>query len=231
MERTLTMPPHKPEALHQFGCPRGWRGRLIGHLMALKNGAMNRAALDQLDPQPGERVLEVGFGPGRTLGRVARLTGPGIAPGGFVAGIDHSMAMVRQASWRNRRLIAAGQAELRHASVADIPYPDGHFDKAFAVNAFQFWPQPLAGLRELHRVLRPGGKLVLTLRAAAQPLRWDLSCAARGAERVESARQAMQAAGFDEITLTQRPVGRLLAVCVIGVKPGAGDEPPSGSEQ
>jgi SAM-dependent methyltransferase len=161
--------------LHQFGWPRGGVGWLVGHLMALKNGAMNRAALAQLDPRPGERVLEIGYGPGRTLKQVARRLA-----GGLAAGLDHSEIMARQAARRCRRLIRRGRVEVKCGGVSAIPYPGESFDKAFAVNCFQFWPRPIDDLREVCRVLTPGGRLVLTIRAAERPLRFDLARASGG---------------------------------------------------
>jgi SAM-dependent methyltransferase len=206
-----------PAQLHQFARPRGWVGWLVGHVMALKNGAMNRAALAQLDPRAGERVLEIGYGPGRTLKQVARRLG-----GGLAAGLDHSEVMARQAARRCRRLIRQGRVEVSCGGVSAIPYADESFDKAYAVNCFQFWPSPVDDLREVARVLRPGGRLVLTIRAAERPLRFDLARASGGLSRVERARQAMVAAGFEGIAVQRRKAGRLLAVSVVGRRPGEG---------
>ena len=86
------------------------------------------------------------------------------ATSGFVVGIDISDAMVAQARRRIAAMVRAGRVELRQAGVSRIPYPDGRFDKALAVNTYQFWPAPEDDLRELRRVLRPGGLLALGLR-------------------------------------------------------------------
>jgi SAM-dependent methyltransferase len=211
----VIMSAQKGAELHQFARPRGRVGWLVGHVMALKNGAMNRAALDRLDPRPGERVLEIGYGPGRMLKAVARRL-----EGGFAAGLDHSEVMARQAARRCRRLIRQGRVEVRCGGVSAIPYADESFDKVYAVNCFQFWPDPVGDLKEVRRVLRPGGRLVLTIRAAERPLRFDLARASGGLSRVERARQAMAAAGFEDIAVHRRKAGRLLAVCVVGRRPG-----------
>ncbi len=212
---TLAMRPGDVAELPQFGRPRGWVGGLVGHLMALKNGAMNRAALARLELAPGDRVLEIGCGPGKTLRQVAGLVGDG-----FAAGLDHSPVMARQAARRNRRLVQAGRVEVKCGCVSETPYPAESFDKAFAVNSFQFWPNPVSDLVELYRVLTPGGRLVLAIRAADRPLRLDLADAAGGMARVERARQAMAAAGFADVLVTADTAGRLLAVCVVGHKHG-----------
>jgi ubiquinone/menaquinone biosynthesis C-methylase UbiE len=105
-----------------------------------------------LDLQPGDRVLEIGFGHGCTLAAVAAR-----ADRGRVIGVDPSEVMVRQASRRNRRAVTQGRVALHRAGVEAIPCGDAAFDKAFAVNSFQHWPDPLACLVEVKRVLTPGG--------------------------------------------------------------------------
>jgi SAM-dependent methyltransferase len=214
----VIMPARESTDLHPFGWPRGRVGWLVGHVMALKNGAMNRAALDHLDLQAGDRVLEIGYGPGKTLRQVARRL-----ERGFAAGLDHSEVMARQAARRCRRLIRQGRVEIKCGGVSEIPYAEASFDKVFAVNSFQFWPSPVDDLTEVRRVLRPGGRLVLTIRAAERPLRFDLARASGGLSRVERARQAMAAAGFADIAVHRRKAGRLLAVSVVGHKPATRD--------
>ena len=108
----------------QFGHPRGLVGWLVGHLMAVKNQGRSRWVLDLLDIRPEHRVLEVGFGSGVDIRRAAER-----ARHGWVAGIDHSRTMVRQASRRNAGRIRPGQVELRQASAEALPYADGTFDR------------------------------------------------------------------------------------------------------
>jgi ubiquinone/menaquinone biosynthesis C-methylase UbiE len=140
--------------------PQSALGWLFGHLLAFLNDGMNRKAVQLLDIGPMDRVLEIGFGHGKTLRQLARQ-----ARDGFVAGIDFSAVMVRQAQWRNQDLIRAGRVEVKLASVSNIPYPDAEFDKVCAVNTYQFWPDPEDDLQEVRRVLRPGGGMVLAVRA------------------------------------------------------------------
>lgn len=142
-----------------FACPDGWVGAAVGHLMAYKNEAMNRFAVEQLRLAPDEQVLEIGFGPGRTIELMATQV-----PHGLVAGIDHSMTMVTQAAKRNEAAIKAGRVELQQGSVSNIPYEYARFSKVVAVNNYQFWPNHELDLTEVQRVMQPGGKLVLGLR-------------------------------------------------------------------
>ena len=99
----------------------------------------------------GPRVLEVSFGTGWLLTRYAD---------NFEAhGVDLNERMVAIAQ---RNLQRAGMnAELRHANVEALPYPDGHFDTVVNTMAFSGYPNGQRAMSELHRVLRPQGRLVL----------------------------------------------------------------------
>jgi len=143
----------------QFGCPRGPVGWLVGHVMAAKNRSRGEWVLSRLGLGALSDVLEVGFGPGVDVARAARVAR-------FVAGIDHSAEMVRQASRRNRATIAAGRVDLRQGPAHSIPWPNDRFDVAFSVNALHFSRDLERPLAEMRRVVRPCGLLAV----AVQPL-------------------------------------------------------------
>lgn len=147
------------EALRrQFACPTGWLGRVAGRLMARANRSLNAWAVALLDLERVDRVLEVGCGPGTGLALALRAVDRGA-----VTGVDASAVMVAQAARRNRTALREGRLRLLHAEVSRLPCADASFDKAFAVNAAQFWPDPIADLREVRRVLRRHGLLVLVV--------------------------------------------------------------------
>ncbi|MGH6834999.1 MAG: class I SAM-dependent methyltransferase [Methylocella sp.] len=109
-----------------------------------------------LDVQPSDKVLEVGFGPGVGIQLLSSA-----APAGHVAGIDASKEMVAQATTRNKKAVESGQVELRHGFVASLPFAGNTFDKALAINSMQVWPDAVAGLAEMRRVLKSGGEVAL----------------------------------------------------------------------
>jgi ubiquinone/menaquinone biosynthesis C-methylase UbiE len=109
-----------------------------------------------LDIQPNNRVLEVGFGPGVGIQFLARS-----ASAGYVAGVDYSEEMIKQTTRRNVRAIESGRVDLRHGSVESLPFEDNIFDKALAINSMQVWPDAVAGLQEMRRVLKTGGRIAL----------------------------------------------------------------------
>jgi ubiquinone/menaquinone biosynthesis C-methylase UbiE len=192
----------------QFGNPRGVVGHLVGILMALKNRARSAWAVDQLKIHHGDAILEIGAGPGLTLKSVAARV-----PDGFVAGIDHSATMVRQSSSRNRKGLEAGRVSVTRASVDLLPFPDNHFDQVFTINSMMFWPDPAAGLREVKRVLKPGGRVSVFY----QP--HGAKTTARVRELGERIRSEVRAAGFEDIILIVKEMNPVACLRVAGLKP------------
>jgi ubiquinone/menaquinone biosynthesis C-methylase UbiE len=200
-------PSRRCRTASQFACPEGLPGRIAGRLMAIKNARMNEFAVEMLRVQPDDQVLEIGFGHGRAIRMIAER-----AEAGFVAGIDLSDVMVRQAAKYNLDLIVGGRVEVCQGSVANLPYECGRFTRALAVNNYQFWPNAEFNLVEIHRVMREGGLLVLCLRMHST----NRFALAPGFTEDEVADVAglVRWVGFRDIKIVKRNVGRE-ASCVI----------------
>jgi ubiquinone/menaquinone biosynthesis C-methylase UbiE len=123
-------------------------------MMACMNRDCGAWVGDLLEVGPNDSVLEVGFGPGVLIQRLSQQAG-------HVAGIDPSGVMVGQARARNRSAARSGRVDQRHGSVESLSFDDDTFDKALAINSMQVWPDAVAGLRQIRRVLRPGGRIAL----------------------------------------------------------------------
>ena len=192
----------------QFADPCGWRGWVVGWLMALKNRERSEWVLSLLDLRPGARVLEIGYGPGADVARVLRA-----ADGITVAGLDRSAVMRQLASRRNAGAVQDGRADLRVGEAGSLPFGENEFDSAFSINCAQFWPDPLAAATEIRRVLKPGGYAVIAL----QPRN-------RGATRETIARTGewlaatLTAAGFHEVYQRTHPMKPVPAVCALAAK-------------
>lgn len=139
--------------------PSGVFGRVLGAIMAVETRTLNDEVLRRLGVSPNERILEIGFGHGRTLERAAKAT-----PGARFAGIDHADDMVKALARRARRLVTEDRLEVRAGDSGALPWPDATFDGAFTVHTIYFWSDPAHHLAEIHRVLRPSGRLVLAFR-------------------------------------------------------------------
>ena len=140
---------------NQLRKPSGWFGRqIMARLLNRFNAPINTKTLDLLAVQPTDRVLEVGFGGGDLLGRIAER-----ATEGFVAGVDFAPEMVERCVRRYRVLVEQGRVAFRCADAKALPYPDGHFTKACTVNTLYFWDDPASVLGEFRRVLVEDGLL------------------------------------------------------------------------
>jgi SAM-dependent methyltransferase len=188
----------------QFGHPRGLIGSLVGRIMAIENRTRNTWALTLLDVQPGDRVLELGFGPGMAIERLACTTAASA-----IAGIDHSATMVRQARRRNAAAIATGRIDLQLGSFDTLPFPEGSFDRVLAVNALHFTSDLASGLSSVHRVLQPGGRLVIVI----QPvwLKGEDAVRQLGEELVAQ----VTAAGFINSRCVYQPMRPITAIGVL----------------
>ena len=142
----------------QFGNPSGLFGKFIGNGMARRNVYDAEWTVSLLNIQPHHHILEIGFGPGVSTQMASEK-----ASQGFVAGIDHSRTMLQAASQRNAAAIRSGRMELRYGDVASLPYSDQSFDIVFSLHSIYFWPKPVDCLKEIKRVLKPGGLLAITI--------------------------------------------------------------------
>jgi arsenite methyltransferase len=113
--------------------------------------AQRRSVRGWLELRPGERVLDVGVGPGFLAAEMAGEVGAD----GMVAGIDVSDSMLALARGR------AAAVDLRAGSVDSIPYPDASFDVAVSTQVLEYVADIPAALAELHRVVRPGGRILI----------------------------------------------------------------------
>jgi SAM-dependent methyltransferase len=174
-----------PRVAKRLAVPRGAVGWVSGRLMVALNADMNATLVDMLDLRGDERVLEVGYGPGVAIALLAdRL------PAGFIAGVDPSTAMLRQATRRNRTAVGQGRVDLRLGTASELRWPEGHFDVVCSVNAVQLFALDDAAT-EIRRVLRPGGRLAVGVHEwAADGLADDVpsALAMAGFQSVEATR-------------------------------------------
>ncbi|MEW6224500.1 MAG: methyltransferase domain-containing protein [Chloroflexota bacterium] len=137
------------------GVPRGPLGWVGARVIAKKPGFF-RAMAAELELQPDDVLLDVGCGAGDFLADQASHVG-------HVAGLDASEIPLSLARRRLADRIAAGTAEVVKGDAAALPWADGRFSVVTSQYFLKFLPHPEAALREMCRVLRPGGRAVVTL--------------------------------------------------------------------
>jgi ubiquinone/menaquinone biosynthesis C-methylase UbiE len=195
----------------QFGNPHGFLGRIAGWIMANRrsNRERNDWTVDLLNVQSGDRVIEIGCGPGLALEACLARAGDG-----RVVGLDHSQTMLDQARGRNAAASRDGRLELRLGSLEDLPAASGAFDKACSVNVVQFLPDRGAAFRKIYSVLKPNGVSATTyMPRGKNPSR------ANALKMADEVRRHMEAAGFANIRVEELPLEPVPAVCVIGEHP------------
>lgn len=154
-----------------------------------RNGAVTeRYVVEHLAAlRPTDTVLVIGPGPG-----VGLLAAAACTPQGSVIGVEPSAVIRRAAARRCARAIEAGRVELRDGTAEHTGRPSGSVDVVISVNNLQLWPHRATAFAELRRVLRPGGRLVVSLPDQAMPSR-----------REELRKQAADA-GYTETRISAR---------------------------
>ena len=109
--------------------------------------------LQRVSPQPGNRVLDVACG----TGIVARTAAPIVGGAGRVAGLDMNASMLDQARTMDPLI------DWREGDALALPFPEQEFDVVTCQQGLQFFPDRLKGIREMHRVLAPGGRLGIAI--------------------------------------------------------------------
>jgi protein-L-isoaspartate O-methyltransferase len=192
----------------QFRRPTGLFGRLAGWFMASRAEGRKRssASVDLLDPQPGDRVLEIGYGPGLAVAEIGRRLATGC-----VYGLDHSEEMHRMASRRCADLIARGVADLRVGGLDAVASLPGPFDRILSINVVLFWEDKEGALRILRDSLAPGGRIATTY----QPRHPGATAAdaTRMGERIEAIYTRLGLKNVRTETIDLKPVP---AICTLG---------------
>jgi SAM-dependent methyltransferase len=197
--------------------PSGLLGRIVARVMAKETPGENVFALELLQLQPEDAVLEIGCGHGETVAKAAKFVSR-------LSGIDFSPVMYRHATRRHRALVAEKRIEFHLGSSDRLPFADQSFDKVFAVHTIYFWKTPLDHLAEAHRVLKPGGRFVLGFRPAEDAgfqatFPSEIYHIRPEAEIAQSARDA----GFEAVELRQHKRGDVQISFLIGAR--AQDQP------
>lgn len=204
----------------QIRKPSGFIGNLLARSqISHQHEYLEAFCVDLLKIQPDDVLLEVGFGNGYMINKIA----PSLS-NGCIYGIDHSEVMVRDGSTRNRKYIDSGKVELQQCDLSRLPFANNVFTKVVSNNTIYFWQNPLDEAKELLRVLKPGGTLVIGFRTGEQLS--DMSVA-QGTEVFQhydpdELEQLLQEAGFHTMGLEHKKElnGTFDSFAFLAAKPG-----------
>ena len=192
-------------------------GRLFLRSMNLSHAGLTKWGLTHASIQPRDTILDVGCGGGRTIDTMAKA-----ACHGRVFGVDYSATSVDVARRVNAAAIEAGRVGVEQASVSALPFPAATFDLVTAVETHYYWPDLQNDLREIRRVLKPGGRVVLIAEAyRGRRADWLYRPAMRllRAEylTVDEHRAALEDAGYANVEVHTEPSNGWL--CAVGSSP------------
>ena len=142
--------------MQQSRKPAGGFGKFHARLMNMGHSQITRWGLSHISINKDDTILDIGCGGGKTVNTLAK-----IATEGKAYGIDYSEVSVAVAINTNKKLINAGQVEILHASVESLPFPNNMFNLVTAIESYYFWPDLVNNLKEIRRVLKPGGSLII----------------------------------------------------------------------
>jgi len=205
--------------VNQCQKPTGWLGRFVLWNMNWQHSKVTDWGLSHISIDRHATVLDVGCGGGRTVSKLAA-----IASEGRVYGVDFSKESVAVAKKTNRQWISMARVEIREGDVSHLPFSEDVFDLITAVETHFWWPDLPADTRELLRVLKPGGELVII----AEIYAGAKTKTAKLAEKylpmsgmrllsVNEHRELLANAGYSEVQVIEEPSKGW--ICCIGRKP------------
>jgi ubiquinone/menaquinone biosynthesis C-methylase UbiE len=177
--------------------PRGLVGRFVGWVMPLGHSSIYKRVAPVLNLQPEDDVLDVGCGAGYFLKRYASHVNS-------IAALDYSEVMVKMATHKHKDRIVAGTAEIVHGEASSLPWDDNRFSAVTSMGSFIGFPKPLESLKEMCRVLRPGGRAVISIEYNAEDGKdhsKEVEKYGMGVWTEDEVRQMMEEAGFSEVSI------------------------------
>ncbi len=172
--------------------PDGPLGKSFGWVMERMNAPAYRMTLKALAPEAGQSILEIGFGTGAFLERLAQSAAPRL-----LAGVDPAGTMLEVASARLRAHPLDCQLDLRQGTDRDLDWPDASFDRVAALHSFQFWESPESTLCRIRSLLAQSGLLCLCLRRHGQtPPDWLPNSLSRSPDETIAVVSLLAATGY-----------------------------------
>ena len=164
------------------------------------NRLLNRRTLDALNVQRHDQVLEIGMGNGLFVKDLFRRE-----PSLRYTGCDYSTAMIEVASRQNQPLVEQGGVRFILADANLLPFADQAFDQVFTINTIYFWDYPDQVLSEIHRVLKPRGKITIALRPKGSMQHYPFVQFGFAMFTPDEVARLLESNGFEVINLIEQP--------------------------
>ena len=200
----------------QFLLPRGFAGRVTLIFMNRGHKSIYENVAKVLKLQPEDDLVEVACGNGYFLSKYASHVHS-------IAGLDISELAIKLAAKKNKGRVTAGTAEFVHRDASQLPWEDGRFSAATSMASFPGFPRPSDTLKEIYRVLRPGGRAVISIEWNAEDGKDHSKEFKKYGYQIWSeaeVRNMFKEAGFSDISITYAKglmMPKMMIAC--GVKP------------
>ena len=203
--------------MRQVRKPTKWVGRFFARAMNESHSGLTDWGLSHIPMERDWTALDVGCGGGATVKKLACL-----ASRGAVCGVDYAEGSVAASRARCKELIEEGRAEIQAASVSHLPFPENKFDLVTAIETQYYWPNPVADMREILRVLKPAGKLVVIAETYKggrfDKLHWPVMWLLRSSHlSAADQREFFEKSGYTDVQVFEE--SRKGWICVVGSKP------------
>ena len=194
--------------------PTGLIGRyLMTKIFNEGNNDLNSFVMDMLELQSSDRVLEIGFGPGKLINQMAAITTEGV-----VEGIDFSEVMLKQASRANKHHITHGKVRLQRGECKNLPFENESFNKLCSINTLYFWKDPDKYFLEMFRVIRPGGIIAIGFRDDKQMSSLNLSRDIFTTYSQIEVVSLLSNAGFSDARVAEKKGKPFLSYCALAAR-------------
>ncbi len=191
----------------QLRHPRGWLGTKLASVMNRENAGINRLTLAEMQIEAGHHVMEIGFGGAALLEQIVTC-----AAQGAVAGVEMSETLLKKARLNPSLRFAI----LRAGTIESLPFADASFDRVCTVNTIYFWSDQTQAMREVLRVLKPGGRFTIGFHTEADLRKTGVSESVFRFHDAEAVESLFSAHGFVSISRTNgRNAGREF-ICISG---------------
>jgi len=167
----------------QLRKPSGLFGRLVSKMMNIRNREFYEKTIRELDLRSGDKIYEIGYGPGLGVSLIANST-----LDCSISGIDFSELMFSKATIRNKKFIDNGIVNLRHGNLLTVDIDNEKYDKIFCVNVIYFWDDLNKVFDKIYSMLNNGGMycIFMTHKKEFEKLKFTKDFCKYSIEQVES---------------------------------------------
>ncbi len=195
--------------------PTGLFGRLVMSIIFDKGNAnINRFVYELMSVRKDDHILEIGFGTGKLIYKMAKRIDKGL-----IEGVDFSSTMVSIAQRRNKKHIAKGKVKIIKGDFDEISFQKESFNKACSVNTIYFWPEPENTTKNIADILKPEGMFVVAFEDIAQLEQKQLSNEVFRLYSKDDVKNLLINAGFSKgVSIKSREIGSTVLHCAVAIK-------------